>query len=231
MTARITDPDGLIAAAAAKYRGDPKYAPGQIVGGRLICGARKRNDDPCGGSPIKGGTRCQKHGASAKQVASKARERIIEQNARGILGRIDPTAPVENPVEMLLGMIRSKHAEVDWLRGRVQSLTEDDLVWGKAEHKVGQSIEGPVDVDTFKAEASVWYKLLREAENQLANWITMALKSGIEERRVRLAENQGAMVAGAVKAILDALHLSPEQLQQVPVIVPRELRMLSGEGS
>lgn len=193
------------------------------------CGAKKRNGEPCRAKPITGGTRCGKHGGAAPQVQAKARERVIEQNARGILGRIDPDAPVENPVDMLVTLIRNKGAEVSWLRGKVQSLEEDDLIWGRTQHETGVGPEGPIDKETFKAEQSVWWKLLRESENQLANWITAALKAGVEERKVRVAEQQGALVAGAIKQILDALNLTPSQAQLVPTIVPQALRQLSGE--
>ena len=227
--ARVTD-DGTVAAVVAKWKGDPQYAPGQIVDGKVICGGKKKKSpDPCAAPPIKGGTRCTRHGGSAPHVQAKAKERIIEENARGILGRIDPAAPREHPVETLLNLIRSKNAEVQWLRARVQSFTEDELVWGLTEHKTGVSVEGPVDVETYKAEVNVWYRLLREAENQLANWITSALRSGVEERKVRLAESQGMAVAGVIRKVLDGLNLTPDQVAMVPTLVPNALRELTGE--
>lgn len=228
---RATDRDGRIVEAVRKYKGDPQYAPGQEQNGRLMCGARKRDNNPCGAPPIAGGTRCKKHGAAAPAVQAKARERVIEDNARGILGRIDPNVPQENPVEMLVTLIRNKGAEVSWLRGKVQALQDDDLIWNKVEHREGTGPEGPIDVDTYKAEQSVWWKLLREAENQLANWITAALKAGVEERKVRVAESQGALVAGAIKQILDALNLTPDQTALIPQIVPQALRQLNGDNA
>lgn len=229
MTVRITD-DGTVAAAIAKWKGDPKYAPGQIVDGKVICGGKKRKSpDPCAAPPIKGGTRCTRHGGSAPHVQAKAKERIIEENARGILGRIDPTAPREHPVETLLNLIRSKNAEVQWLRARVQSFTEEELVWGLTSHREGLGAEGPIDVTEHRAEQNIWWKLLREAENQLANWITMALKSGVEERKVRLAESQGTAVAGVIRKVLDGLNLTPEQTALIGTLVPNALRELTGD--
>lgn len=218
-----------MAAVVAKWKGDPTYAPGQIVNGLVICGAKKKSLDPCGAPPIKGGTRCKRHGGAAAHVQAKAKERIIEENARGILGRIDPSQPRENPVETLLNLIHGKTAEVSWLRSKVQSLEDNSLVWGLTEHKTGMGVEGPVDVETYKAEQNIWWKLLREAENQLASWITMALKAGVDERRVRIVEAQGSLVAGAIKAILDGLNLTKDQAALIPVLVPRALRELSGE--
>lgn len=205
--ARVTD-DGTVAAA---------------------CGAKKRDGEACRARPIKGGTRCVRHGGAAPQVQAKAAERVIEANARGILGRIDPDQPRENPVETLLNLIHGKTAEVSWLRGKVQALQDEDLVWGLVQHDTGVGPEGPIDKETFKAEQSIWWRLLREAENQLANWITMALKAGVDERRVRIVEAQGSLVAGAIKAILDGLNLTPEQTALIPVLVPQALRQLTGD--
>lgn len=207
--ARVTD-DGTVAAA---------------------CGAKKRDGEACRARPIKGGTRCVRHGGAAPQVQAKAAERVIEANARGILGRIDPTQPRENPVETLLNLIHGKTAEVSWLRGKVQALQDEDLVWGKTEHKEGVGPEGPINLDVFKSEQSIWWRLLREAENQLANWITMALKAGVDERRVRIVEAQGSLVAGAIKSILDGLNLTTEQAALIPVLVPQALRQLTGDAT
>lgn len=228
--ARVTD-DGTVAAAVARWKGDPKYAPGQTINGKIRCGAKKKDLNPCHAPPIEGGTRCGNHGGKAKQVKAKAQERVIEANARGILGRIDPSQPRENPVETLLNLIHGKTAEVQWLRGKVQALQDEELVWGRTEHKEGVGPEGPINLDVFKAEQSIWWRLLREAENQLANWITMALKAGVDERRVRIVEAQGSLVAGAIKSILDGLNLTTEQAALIPVLVPNALRQLTGDAT
>ncbi|MFJ4261906.1 hypothetical protein ACIPYU_05615 [Paenarthrobacter nicotinovorans] len=55
-----------------------------------------------------------------------------------------------------------------------------------------------------------------------------ALKAGIEERKVKLAESQVAFVADAIRRILAALNLSPAQQALVPEIVPQQLRLLAG---
>ncbi|MET1085727.1 MAG: hypothetical protein ABWY04_01180 [Arthrobacter sp.] len=58
----------------------------------------------------------------------------------------------------------------------------------------------------------------------------LALKAGIEERNVKLAESQGLLVADVIRRILGALELTPEQQQLVPEVVPRELRTLATGG-
>lgn len=206
---------------------DPKYAPGQTVNGRLICGAKRKTGDPCGAPPPRGATRCRNHGGKSPQAQAKARERNIEAEARQVLGKIDPTAPTEHPVEMLMKLIQMKWAEVVWLRAKVADYTEEELTWGRTEHKTGVGPEGPVDVETFKAEANIWWRLLREAENQLATWTAAAAKAGVDERLTRVSEQTANQFVTALNAILDALTLTDLQREQVPVIVPRILRSIS----
>jgi hypothetical protein len=206
---------------------DPRFAAGQVVKGRLICGAKNKKADPCGLSPVPGATRCGRHGGKAPQVQAKARERIVEENARGILGRIDPTAPQEHPVETLLKLINMKLAEVLWLRSKVQELEEADLVWGRAQHEVGEGPEGPIDKHTFKADQNIWWKLLREAENQLASWTAAAAKAGVEERQIRMNETLAMQFKTAIDQILNRMELTPAQVALVPHVVPAVLRSMS----
>jgi hypothetical protein len=53
------------------------------------------------------------------------------------------------------------------------------------------------------------------------------LRAGIEERRVKLAENQVAIVADVIRWNLAGLGLTPEQQLLVPDVLPRELRSLA----
>ena len=69
--------------------------------------------------------------------------------------------------------------------------------------------------------------VLRLMDSELEVVAKEAINCGIEERRVRLAEQQGAMLAGAIKAILGDLDLSPEQAAKVSVVVPRHLRAVA----
>lgn len=220
-------PKADIQKAIRRYKGDPTYAPGQERNGRLICGARKKNNDPCASSPAPGATRCGRHGGKSPRAKAAAEQRVAEAEAREILGTIDPTAPRENPVEMLLNLIYGKGAEIAWLRAKVKSLDEEALTYGLTEQQTGVGPQGPVDVSTFKTEQNIWWKLLREAENQLAQWTSMALRANIDERRVQIAESQGNAVAGVIRKVLDALQLTPAQAALIPQVVPAALRELT----
>ena len=228
--ARVTDPDGSIAAAIARYKGDPRFAPGQTVDGRRICGAKKRDGDPCGKPPPNGATRCGNHGGKSPQAvrAAEKREAVRElEKAVAVLG-IQEKYPDVDPGAALLEEIRVTHAHVQWLRGKVAELEPEALTWGQAQHEEGVGPEGPIDKMTSKAQPSIWYELYCRERDHLVKVSAAALKAGIEERRVRLAEQQGELVATVLRRILNGLNLTPEQWALTQTVVPTELRAIEG---
>jgi hypothetical protein len=69
--------------------------------------------------------------------------------------------------------------------------------------------------------------LYREERNHAARVSKMAIDAGLQERMVKIAEDQGVILATAIKQVLDALNLSPSQASMVPEVVPGILRSLS----
>ena len=134
-----------------------------------------------------------------------------------------------DPAKALLDEISWTHAHVQWLRAKVQELGTEELVWGQTQTDKGIGPQGPVDTATEKAAPNVWYALYMAEREHLVKVSAAALRAGIEERRIRIAEDQGNMVAAVLQRILAALNLSPEQWAEVPTIVPRELRALATE--
>lgn len=209
---------------------DPRFAPGQVRDGRLICGAKNKKGEPCGLGPVPGATRCGRHGGKAPQVQKKAAERLAEEKAKNFMTNAVRTLglPIDvDPGKALLDEIHWTAGHVAWLREKVQELESEDLVWGREKHEDGVGPQGIVDVTTEKAGPSVWYELYMKERDHLAKVCALALRAGIEERKVKLAESQGALVADVIRRILDALGLTPAQQALVPQIVPQQLRLLA----
>jgi hypothetical protein len=82
-------------------------------------------------------------------------------------------------------------------------------VWVTTQHKDGVGPQGLVDVTTKKAGTSAWYELYMKERDHLAKVCSLALRAGIEERKVKLAESQGLLVADVTLRFLGALGLSP----------------------
>lgn len=186
-------------------------------------GVRLPKPVPCKNPPMHGQHVCRYHGGAAPQnLAAGARAHGEEQAAKAMRrfgGPIDTT-----PTEALLDAVRWTAGYVAWLRDKVAEIDADrKLVWGVTKKKSGGDDRGV----TREAGANAWLVLLGTWHDKLVRVCAEAIRAGIEERRVRLAEQQGALVADVIKRILDDLGLSDDQVALVSEVVPRHLRLLT----
>lgn len=185
-------------------------------------GHSSRTGKPCKLWPVRGSKVCHKHGASAKQVRAKAQDRLIEEQIRAEMATYG--RPIEtSPADALLSEVHRTAGHVAWLQYRVAELEERELVWGRTKDKWGGEDRGT----TEEAKPHVLLTLYQEERKHLVRVSAEAIRCGIEERRVKLAESQGALVAGVIRAILGDLQLTPEQQAKVSEVVPRRLRELA----
>lgn len=197
------------------------------------CSARNRAGDPCGLAPIRGGTVCKFHGGGSPQARAAAARRVAEAEAAKEMERAVQTLglPIDiDPAKALLDEIHWSAGHVAWLRSKVQEIQDAELVWGRTQTDNGIGPQGPVDMSTEKAGPNVWLELYNQERDRFHRVCALALRSGIEERRVKLAEQQGDLVAAVVNRILNRLGLTPSQWAEVPVIVPEEFRALAAAG-
>lgn len=183
----------------------------------------KKAGDPCRNAPIKGSTTCRKHGSAAKQVREKAKQRVAEEKARHDVALFAARRDI-HPADALLELVQWTAGEVDYWRQRVRDIERDDLTWGVTKVKDGGDDRGT----TSEAKEHIAYAMAKDASDRLAKYAAAALKAGVEERRVRLAEQQGALVADVIRAILADLNLTKKQQGLVGTVVPRHLRALTG---
>lgn len=190
-------------------------------------GHAKSTGKQCSAWPIKGGRVCIKHGGKAPQVRASADRRLQVARAAEAVATFGLRREID-PRDALLEEVYRTAGAVDWLHQQVQALAAEDVVWGKTEEVDKQAGEFP-GVDTRRAaEVNLWVQLWQRERAHLVRVSKEAIGAGLEERRVRLAEQQGAMLAGVIKAILGDLDLSPEQQAKVATVVPMRLRAISG---
>lgn len=194
------------------------------------CGAKKRQGEGTCTRPAGWGTdhvgigRCKLHGGRTpdhiKQANVVKAERAVA--TYGLPREVAPDVALLEEVHRTAG-------HVAWLAEVVGQLEQGEVTWGLAEETDAPITDGGGGVTTkHKAAVNVWVKLYQDERRHLAAVCRDALAAGIAERQVRLAEQQGALLAGAVSRILDALGLSPAQRELVSVVVPRELRAITG---
>jgi hypothetical protein len=70
--------------------------------------------------------------------------------------------------------------------------------------------------------------LYERALDRTARFLDLLVKSGFEERRLKLDEATGAAFTAVMRAVLDRLDLTPAQREVVPGIVVEELGKLEG---
>lgn len=193
---------------------------------RIRCRATaKHSGNQCANTAVAGGLVCHKHGGSAPQVRAKAAARIAEHQARYAAEKL--AVPIDTtPEQALIDEVKRAAGMVAFYQARIEEIDADDrdsLVWGKTKEDMSGEFPGP----TYEAVPNVWLQLWNQERDRLTRVATAAIKAGIEERRVKLAEQEGALVAAVIRRILDQLGLTPEQVALVPVIVPKELRALT----
>ena len=199
--------------------------------GKQKCRANsKQSGERCKRWPVPGAEVCKIHGGGAPGVRAAAERNLAEAAARQTMTQAVKTLglPIDvDPGKALLDEIHWTAGHVAWLRSKVQELKGDELVWGRTEYrdKIGGEDAGITNVE--QAGANVWYQLYLKEREHLAKVCSLALRAGIEERKVKLAESQGLLVADVIRRILGALGLTPAQQLLVPEIVPRELRALA----
>ena len=189
---------------------------------RLECvKPRSRNRGECHGPAVADSDSCRMHlGKQAAPVIALAAAR----QAVATYG-----LPLDvSPGDALLDEVRYTAGHVAWLREKVRELEDRDLVWGMTEQAEKTATEFKGTDTTFGAVPNVWVDLYMRERKHLVDVAKAAISAGIEERKVRLAEQQGALVAAVIRGILADLKLTPDQRELVAEVVPRRLRALAG---
>ncbi len=186
-------------------------------------GTRSTDGKPCEAFAINGGTVCSAHGGSAPQVKARAVARRREAEAERAVVTYGLPRDI-SPTDALLEEVRYTAGHVAWLREQVQVLEAETLVWGVTEEVDKQATEFGGTDTTRAAAVNMWLDLYHRERKHLLDVCKAAISVGIEERRVRLAEAQGSLVADVIRRILGRLDLSDAQSRLVPLVVPGELR-------
>jgi hypothetical protein len=177
---------------------------------------------PCANWPMRGQKVCHAHGGRAGQNRKAAAERLADQAVRSLASTYG--LPIETtPDQAILDEVHRTAGHVAWLQAQVQALTRGELVWGITKVKEGGDDAGV----TEEAVPHALLRLYQEERKHLVTVCAAALRAGIEERRVKLAEQQGALVAQVIRAVLNDLELTREQQARVPDVVPKHLRLLT----
>lgn len=183
---------------------------------------RSRGRGTCHGPAVLGLDRCRMH-AGVDTAADPAHVLAVERRRNPLAGE-----PMDiGPAEALLWRVRVLSGEVSRLDEKIAALEEDALVFGVTEEKLTTGgADGPVSSTTRTARLSVWVVLREKREQTLHAACEAALRANIEERLVRLAEQQGAVIYRLLLTVLADFGVAEDD-PRIPELLPMRLRELT----
>lgn len=184
------------------------------IGGQLEpqqgkCGARSRSGRLCG-RPAGAGTdhpgigRCKLHGGSTPTHVAAAKRELVKREAEalGLSLEIDPATAILELVWRCAGDLQFYSNLV----AREELLQVETTVGGGS-----------------KVSPHPWTVLYHQAEDRLSQVSQAALRAGVEERKVRLAERDARTFFAAVQATLVRLGFDDQTMKEFQSIFAVEL--------
>lgn len=187
----------------------------------------------CGNVARRGQTKCRMHGGSSPNALAAAGRRLAAEGARRALATYG--SPIEvDPLNALLGELYRTAGHVAWLGALIADLDHEETGQPRVSGDGDSSSSGRSGLKQYTTDKgltwekpSVWVDLYQSERTHLARVAKDCLQVGIEERRVRLAEDQGRLVADVIRRIVTALGLDPAA-PEVREVVRRELTVVAG---
>lgn len=176
------------------------------------CTAHNRKGKPCARPPVDGSHVCFMHGGAAPRTIAAAervvRTREIESEIGAVLAH-EGVAPIDDPLDELSRLASAAQAMCDALGARVNALADVTTMDDNGH-------------ETICAEIILY----EHALDRTAKFLEILVRAGFMERQVKIQEDTADAVVNVLQRILSRLELTPHQLDQVPIIVPEELRAL-----
>ena len=182
-----------------------------------ICGAPRTGKSSSGpgvccqtagwGTNHPGVGRCRMHGGNLPSH-SQAAEKELARKAVATFG-----LPVEiDPHQALMEELWRTNGHVIWLGQVIADLEDKD--------KLKQFTDAGV-------QPSVWVSMYEAERAHLVKVSESAVKCGVAERQIQLAEDQGRLMAMVLQAFIrdPELQLTPQQLVHAPKILRKHLTM------
>lgn len=195
----------------------PEPPMGPHSAGPVTCTARaKATGQRCQRAPIRGGKVCYVHGGGAPAVKAAAARRLavaeVEAEVENLIA-FESFGGMGDPLQAMAELAERALATERALAARVNFLAQDD----RLRFRDAQGREN------LRSEVVLWERWHRQA----AHLADRLAAHDWESRRVRLAEQQGALVGDVIRRVLNELRLTPDQEALIGEVVPRHLRALT----
>lgn len=214
---------------ATRYEHEHKESD-KACNGKIAKKANVYCSQPAGyGTDHVGIGRCKFHGGAAPNYRNKVQTlraaAAVEQY--GLPREIDPH-------DALLEELARTAGHVDWLRLQIANIEHSttELPDGKSNptpNNKGSKLVQPVgggEGGYPDFTPNIWIRMYNDERKHLIRIAKTCIDAGIEERRVRLAESQGQIIAEVLRNVLGQLNVL--DLPETPRIVRAALEQASG---
>jgi hypothetical protein len=178
---------------------------------------RSKGRGTCHSPRVRGTDRCRMHfGAGKDQVLAA---KLVREPTYG--------TPVQVSAEdALLHELWRTAGHVRWLGQKVEELELAALTFGVTSETERGWGDMPGVERVHGAKPHVLLDLYFRERKHLTFVAQTIIGAGLADRLIRAAETQGAQWAKVIRVCLERLHIPPEYLADVPVVVPATIREL-----
>jgi hypothetical protein len=173
------------------------------------CKAHKTNGDPCPNYAMHGQLICAVHGGRARQNKAKAAERIVAEQARTVLARLD-VEPVADPLTAL-GLLAG------------QVLAFKDALAEQVNRLEAIRYEDAKGAEQLRSEVAVFERALGECRQVLG----LMARLDIDARLAAIEETKAQAVVAAIDAGLAAAGVTGVAATEARQVVARHLRSVA----
>lgn len=199
------------------------------------CGAKTRTGGKCQktagwGTSHPGAGRCKLHGGSTTNGELHGNLELARRDAvvMGAPLPIDPHEAILQAIHIAAGEVRycsDRIAELDAALVSIETVKTRPLSHGKDGESATETVEETTRTTEVRLHA--WIETRRDALNRMVAYSAAALKAGVEERQVKVAEQQAQQLANAMRAFATALGFDPAALE-VRSAMRQSLTLIAG---
>ncbi|MER7131222.1 hypothetical protein [Streptosporangium saharense] len=195
--------------------------------GKQECTKRRKRGGVCHGAAITGLDACRMHAGQRAEVARAKGEALSAWRAE--VGRVE-VSPADAVMAMLQMSWARVHLYAGLLERQLADAQPDPRGVGHGEGLIGHTRSASPSVGVYETGETVRGLAVLEAQerDRCVRYAKAAHDMGIADQEIRLAEAQGALLAGAIRRILDGLDLTAAQQARVPEVVPAVLLEIGG---
>lgn len=246
----IVDPDTMPACERCGEQHKRREVRNGVEIWYRTCNGHRRNGLPCKKYDTGAGV-CALHGGSAPQVKAavserKERRRIEDQIRKTMASemvRVNPDTLRTDPVQGLMWEVAMSAQTVEWLALQIADLSvprpNDDA--GPMRDVIGVDAEG----NEVRAQPSgrlwgptragelgvhVLYNMWSDERERHARMCERAIKAGVAERMVAIAEAQGIQIVSVIAHVIDIMDVPAAEKVRARTVAAQKLRELGPGG-